>query len=343
MVAPSRVRPSLPRTPTRPPPTTPPDPPSDHPSDHPPQRRGGPADAETASWMSDDTGSVSAPAAGDPVDEDDSEDSSQTEGASLLKQPDRSTPDIYLSIDGTGKKTEHRPLDASSAANALLSETARARFRELVMWREPMLTAACFGVVNLGFLFVFHSSMTVLYLTSVALQYSIAASVVYHSVAYVHKYLTQKELSVRDLRVKYVEPYVAGHVDLSVIDEYAVPDQPPTIQCQAILGRLAGILEGGANELLTAIWDAVMLRSLWLSARIFAAAYLLGKLGAYLDAFQISWVLVVSLFTLPKLWSMRPPLVDDRLSLAQLHTRHWAMFFRERVLSQLPASLTKEL
>ena len=48
-------------------------------------------------------------------------------------------------------------------------------------------------------------------------------------------------------------------------------------------------------------------------------------------------------FSLPVAWTLRPPLVDEKLAVLRVHTRHATMLVKERILSQLPPSMTKAL
>jgi hypothetical protein len=114
---------------------------------------------------------------------------------------------------------------------------------------------------------------------------------------------------------------------------------PPVLALRGHLSRLAGALEGGANVLLQTTWQAVQLDSPWLTLRVFFTAYGLSKLGARLDALQLVWLAFVLLFTVPKLWSLRPPIVDERIAMANVQARRvWARV-KERALSHLPPSV----
>ena len=93
----------------------------------------------------------------------------------------------------------------------------------------------------------------------------------------------------------------------------------PAVTFQTTINKLAGALEGGLNELLVAIWQAIMLKKPFLTAKVFLGAYLLSWLGARLDAFQILWTAVVTLFTLPKLWSLRSRELDEKLAVVRVH------------------------
>ena len=57
----------------------------------------------------------------------------------------------------------------------------------------------------------------------------------------------------------------------------------PAVTFQTTINKLAGALEGGLNELLVAIWQAIMLKKPFLTAKVFLGAYLLSWLGARLD------------------------------------------------------------
>ena len=52
---------------------------------------------------------------------------------------------------------------------------------------------------------------------------------------------------------------------------------------------------------------------------------------------------VVTLFTLPKLWSLRSRELDEKLAVVRVHARHASLAAYERVAGMLPASVMKDL
>ena len=52
---------------------------------------------------------------------------------------------------------------------------------------------------------------------------------------------------------------------------------------------------------------------------------------------------MVTLFTLPKLWSLRSRELDEKLAVVRVHARHASLAAYERVAGMLPASVMKDL
>ena len=114
----------------------------------------------------------------------------------------------------------------------------------------------------------------------------------------------------------------------------------PAVTFQTTINKLAGALEGGLNEFLVAIWQAIMLKKPFLTAKVFLGAYLLGvarraprRLPDPVDGGGDA-------FTLPKLWSLRHEL-DEKLAVVRVHARRLLAAY-ERV-RPLPASVMKDL
>ena len=250
-------------------------------------------------------------------------------------------PDPYLSA-------EPRPASPwASPDTRILSESAKARFVEVIYWRDVTLTASVFVAVNVMMILLHTLRVTVLSLLANTMLLAILISATYHSLAWCHKVVTDRDFSL--------QRFVA--VDLSrVATALAAP--PPAIACQvgarpcrplaplapepsadfparlrqATIGRLAGALEGGTNYLLVLAWRAVMLHSLAATAKVFVAAYFLASLGHTLDAFQILWILFWLTFTLPFAWALRPRAVDEWLAVARVRThRAWAACLNQLV------------
>ena len=68
-----------------------------------------------------------------------------------------------------------------------------------------------------------------------------------------------------------------------------------------------------------------------------------GPLHLLITCSQIVWFMLIGLFTIPKLWSRRPPIVDEKLALVTVHARHGVLILKERILAKLPPSVTKAL
>ena len=242
---------------------------------------------------------------------------------------------------------EPRPASPDTAAQQILSESAKARFVEVIYWRDVTLTASVFVAVNVMMILLHTLRVTVLSLLANTMLLAILISAMYHSLAWCHKVVTDRDFSL--------QRFVA--VDLSRV-AIALAAPPPAIACQvgarpcrplaplapepsadfparlrqATIGRLAGALEGGTNYLLVLAWRAVMLHSLAATAKVFIAAYFLAHLGHTLDAFQILWIVFWLTFTLPYAWALRPRAVDEWLTVARVRTRRaWAACLNQLV------------
>jgi len=196
-----------------------------------------------------------------------------------------------------------------------------------------MLVGIIFGLINCIFLLVCVAKVTLLSLLANGTLIAIALSAGYRTASFVYHAATHKTLHERVRR----EMRERAGLDFN---EHLLPlREPPVIACRAHLSRVAGALEGGANVLLQTMWQAVMLESIGLTLRVFVCAYVLSKLGAQFDALQLAWLAFVTLFIVPKLWSLRPPIVDEKIAMARVHARHAWMAAKERVLSQIPPSV----
>jgi len=247
------------------------------------------------------------------------------EEESLLNEPPERKPDLYLAVEPPGS--------ISAPSQQLLSESARRRFLELIYWQEPKLVGFLFGFFNLLFLLVCVARLTLLSLLANSTMLAILLSAGYRAASWIYEAAMQKPLHERVRR----EMRERAGLDFS---EHLLPlREPPVLALRGHLSRLAGALEGGANVLLQTTWQAVLLDSPWLTVRVFCVAYALSKLGARLDALQLAWLTLVLVFTLPKLWSLRPPVIDERMALASVQARRaWAKA-KEGALSQLPPSV----
>ena len=63
----------------------------------------------------------------------------------------------------------------------------------------------------------------------------------------------------------------------------------------------------------------------------------------YLNSMSEEGTAVVTLFTLPKLWSLRSRELDEKLAVVRVHARHASLAAYERVAGMLPASVMKDL
>ena len=282
--------------------------------------------------MADALDGSSDPAAPAPVDEEnaaegDSMDESIDEGESLLK---------------TEAPPEAGP-GSPAPSDSVLSEAAKQKFNELIYWSNPKLTALTFLGLNGIFIVLVVVRATLLSIVSTSLMYAIAISVVYHSAAFAYGRFTGQALVlqpyVKQLGQRALSPDF--DVDFAYVEDAMAA--APAVTFQTTINKLAGALEGGLNELLVAIWQAIMLKKPFLTAKVFLGAYLLSWLGARLDAFQILWTAVVTLFTLPKLWSLRSRELDEKLAVVRVHARHASLAAYERVAGMLPASVMKDL
>ena len=191
-----------------------------------------------------------------------------------------------------------------------------------------MLSAVVFATVNSVLFLVYVLKVTVLSLLSNSLLLAILCSCAYHASAYAYLRVTKRRLAEQ----------LKSHVgfDLAELD---VSKKPPTIAVQSQLGHVAGALEGGANVLLQSVWTAVMLHSWATTCRVFAVAYLLSRLGTHLDLVCWMWLIFGILFTAPKLWASRPPLVDEKMVEMQVEARRRLVPLKDRVVAVLPFSV----
>ena len=227
---------------------------------------------------------VHSEAAPAPVDEEnaaegDSMDESIDEGESLLK---------------TEAPPEAGP-GSPAPSDSVLSEAAKQKFNELIYWSNPKLTALTFLGLNGIFIVLVVVRATLLSIVSTSLMYAIAISFVYHSAAFAYGRFTGQALVlqpyVKQLGQRALSPDF--DVDFGYVEDAMAA--APAVTFQTTINKLAGALEGGLNELLVAIWQAIMLKKPFLTAKVFLGAYLLSWLGARLDAFQILWTAVVAL------------------------------------------------
>jgi len=221
---------------------------------------------------------------------------------------------------------------------------SRQALMHLVLWRNPVLTGVVFVALNLFCLLVILAHYTVVGLLANVVLVAIFAHVLFRLCSLAYTRFTNRRLDpYARLKETVGNSAYTRVLDLAQVEETMseVANRPIRVD---FLTPLAGAVEGALNVCLCDIKDAIMLKSFGITAKVTLTAWFVAFFCASFDAAKVVYFLCIVLFTLPKMWSMRSPAVDDAVRAATVRLKQLWHTLHDNVLSKIPsASVLKEM
>jgi len=244
-------------------------------------------------------------------------------------EPAAGTPGKLDFADAGGAPVQGGLSDKGHSQGELMSLASRQAFRDLVYWKAPAASAAIFAAINVFFFLTYWLQYTIMALTGEGVLLAIAFSILYQSLAWCYARVTERRL------VDKLQEYAP--LNLADVEKKAlhVP-----VAMQGYAQPLAGAVEGGLTIAISMVREAVLLTSWPRTLQVALAAYALCKLGKGFDAFTLTYLVLVLLFTLPVLWSllMQQPVFRQHMGTAYAYGEQGWNVVNTHVISRLVSS-----
>lgn len=177
------------------------------------------------------------------------------------------------------------------SAGEVISLQARQTFIDLILWKHTPLTGGLFATMNIFFVMTHWLDYTVMMLLGELTLLALAFSVACHSVAWCYMRLAKRRLVDR---LQECTP-----VNLAGVEKAALC---APLSFHGYARPLAGAVEGGLTVAIGSVREALLLKTwsrVWQCA---LTAYAMTKLGRHIEAFTLSYLLLLFLFTVPAAW-----------------------------------------
>ena len=219
-------------------------------------------------------------------------------------------------------------MDKGHSQGELMSLASRQAFRDLVYWKTPVTTGSIFGAINVFFFLTYWLQYTIMMLVGEGVLLAITCSIVYQSLAWCYSRLTERRL------VDKLQEYAPLNLEDA---ENAALHKPVAVQG---FRPVAGAVEGGLTIAISMVREAVLLRSWARTLQVTLLAYALCKLGKGFDAFTLTYVVLVLMFTLPVLWSilMQQPAFRQHIGTAFSYGEQGWQVVNTHVISRLSSA-----